>query len=337
MNERKPLVSIITPCYNMEKFVADFLDSILNQTYDNLEVIIIDDGSSDNTNQILQSYSDRFKTKEFVYKIINQPNSGQASALNKGLSIFEGKYFTWPDADDILHKESIEKRVSFLEDNKDYSFVRSNGAYFRDNLKFTGRISHGRNNSNEIIFDDLYMERTYNSSGCYMMSKDLFEQCYPNKQIFAGLGSQNWQLQIPAASRSKCGYIDEDLYYVRVRNDSFCRKERSFNDWIDRFNDHHQLLVDAFRHSSCNFDKLLKDIDKRYLIKRLNLAINHENVEYLEKMYKNELNELVCLKIDKSIFLACKSSVFLKYLKIKLLIMRIIQKIDRDFKKLLRV
>lgn len=126
----KPLVSIITPCYNGEAFLKRYFESILNQTYPNLELIFINDGSTDRTEEIALSYRERLEKRGITYIYEKQENAGQAAALNRGLKLFTGEYLTWPDSDDEMTKDSIEKKVNFLEKNPKYEMVRSNGVYF---------------------------------------------------------------------------------------------------------------------------------------------------------------------------------------------------------------
>ena len=141
-----PLVSIITPCYNGEQFVHRLLDSVLEQTYPNIEFIFVNDGSTDNTESIVQSYADRFKNAGISFIYMYQENSGLAATVNRGLMIFSGKYLTWPDSDDFLAKDSIACKVEFLENNPEYKMVRSNGVFIHeDTLKVAGRISNDEN------------------------------------------------------------------------------------------------------------------------------------------------------------------------------------------------
>lgn len=110
----KPLVSIITPCYNGEAFLKRYFESILNQTYPNLELIFINDGSTDRTEEIALSYRERLEKRGITYIYEKQENAGQAAALNRGLKLFTGEYLTWPDSDDVMTKDSIEKKSIFL-------------------------------------------------------------------------------------------------------------------------------------------------------------------------------------------------------------------------------
>ena len=121
-----PLVSIITPCYNGKGKVNIFLDSVLKQTYDNIEFIIINDGSTDNTEEIILSYKSKFIDKGYKFIYLKQKNAGQDVALNNGLKYFTGKYLMWPDSDDILDSQNIEEKVKYLEQNRNCGLVYCN-------------------------------------------------------------------------------------------------------------------------------------------------------------------------------------------------------------------
>jgi len=86
------LVSVITPCYNVEMYLPKFLDSLLQQTYKSLEVILVDDGSTDNTQIILNEYAPRLEAEGYAVKVVHQENGGLASAINFGLKFFTGEF-----------------------------------------------------------------------------------------------------------------------------------------------------------------------------------------------------------------------------------------------------
>lgn len=109
----RPLVSILTPCYNGESFLKRYFESILNQTYSNLELIFINDGSIDRTEEIALSYRSQLEEKGIRYIYERQENAGQAAALNRGLKLFTGEYLTWPDSDDVMTADCIEKKSGF--------------------------------------------------------------------------------------------------------------------------------------------------------------------------------------------------------------------------------
>lgn len=108
------LVSVLIPTYNVEKYIEEAVNSILNQTYRNLEIIIIDDCSSDDTFNILKSMESKDKR---IKLLRNKINSKIAVTLNNGLKIAKGKYIARMDGDDISALDRIEKKVQFLEDN----------------------------------------------------------------------------------------------------------------------------------------------------------------------------------------------------------------------------
>jgi len=109
--KQSPLVSIIIPCYNTEKYIAEAIESALNQTYQNIEVIVVDDGSTDASVEIIQSFGDRLKFDIIEHK-------GACAARNLGLSMSQGDYIQFLDADDVLVKEKIEIQLPYLLENK---------------------------------------------------------------------------------------------------------------------------------------------------------------------------------------------------------------------------
>jgi glycosyltransferase involved in cell wall biosynthesis len=113
-----PLVSILLPAYNCEKYIRATIDSLLNQSYTNFELLIINDGSSDNTLNTIHSYTD---TR--ISLINNDGNKGLIYSLNRGLELAKGKYIARIDADDICLPTRLEKQVSWLEKNHQTAIV----------------------------------------------------------------------------------------------------------------------------------------------------------------------------------------------------------------------
>lgn len=247
-----PLVSVITPCYNGEKYLDRYFKSILDQTYPNIELIFINDGSSDRTEEIALSYKNKLEEKNIRYIYIYQENSGQAAALNRGLKIFNGDYLTWVDSDDTMTSKCIEKKVVFLEKNKKYEMVRSNGIFFDEEKNKKTRISNADNKSKENIFDDLLVLKTFGCCGCYMITRKIFLKTFPNRRIYNSRCGQNWQLLVPVASNTLCGYIDEDLYIVYLTKDSHSRGIKDPNKLIQRCDEFLDILLYSIEISNCN-------------------------------------------------------------------------------------
>lgn len=110
---KKGLVSIITPCYNGEKYIAETIDSVIAQSYNNWEMIIVDDGSKDNSAQIVKNYMN----KEPRIKLIQQGNGGSSAARNNGIRNAEGQYMALLDADDLWNSDFLEKQIKLMNES----------------------------------------------------------------------------------------------------------------------------------------------------------------------------------------------------------------------------
>lgn len=273
-----PLVSIITPCYNSGKFIHRLLDSVLNQTYRHLELICVDDGSIDDTREIIFSYEERFKKSGMVLRYLHQENKGQAAALNAGLKQVNGEFLTWPDSDDFLAETSIEKKVAFLEENPSYALVRSNGMRLDDKtLQPIKRVSNNPNRFDQYIFKSLFLRETFVCCGCYMVRFSAFLEIYPDRTIFESRYGQNFQMLLPLASVSPCGFIDEDLYFILERENSHSRENRDYIQDLQRIDGIEEILKDVFRHSNCNFKDCLEQATLLHAKKRLVILAMHDD------------------------------------------------------------
>jgi glycosyltransferase involved in cell wall biosynthesis len=103
-----PLVSCIIPVWNCEKYLSDAIDSILGQTYRPIELIVVDDGSTDRTSDVIARYGDKLRT-------VRQANSGPGAARNAGIALAQGPYIAFLDADDLWDKNKLERQVACLQ------------------------------------------------------------------------------------------------------------------------------------------------------------------------------------------------------------------------------
>lgn len=110
--KQEPLVSIITPLYNSEKFIGETIESVLNQTYKNWEMIIVNDCSKDNGPKIVEEYC---KKDNRIKLFNNEKNMGVSFTRNKAIDISKGKYIAFLDSDDLWKKEKLEKQINFME------------------------------------------------------------------------------------------------------------------------------------------------------------------------------------------------------------------------------
>lgn len=143
MNE---LISIIIPVYNVEKYIGKCIDSLIKQKYDNLEIILIDDGSSDNSGEIC----DKYAKKDKRIKVIHKKNSGQADSRNIGISKASGKYIGFVDSDDYIDKDYYNRLYKTLvKNNADVVTCKYQNVYNDDYRK-----EEIGNNIRETILDN---------------------------------------------------------------------------------------------------------------------------------------------------------------------------------------
>lgn len=136
-----PLLSIIIPCYNHEHYVQDCIQSIINQDYKNIELIIIDDGSQDNSVEKIKAMSVLCKNRFVRFEFRHRPNKGLCATLNEGLAWCQGKYVSMIASDDIMlpHKSSVQ--INYLENNPDITSVSANIKFINHNNQIIGKTN----------------------------------------------------------------------------------------------------------------------------------------------------------------------------------------------------
>lgn len=281
---KKGLVTIMTPCYNGERYAKILLESILKQTYTNIELIFINDGSNDNTEQIIEEYRNKFKNKKIELKYIKQKNGGQASAINNGLKEVEGEFLTWPDSDDYFENDSIELMVNFLNNNKDYNAVRGEVAFRKDNKEkeiIEIRKSNAPENVN-LFLNYIKEEDTYCfAGGCMMIRTEHFFKVNKGRDIYVNRAGQNWQIILPATYDSKTGYIDKIVYNYLVRENSHSRTKENKLDVLKRMQNHRKILNKTVSKIIDN-----KEERKKYL-KVIKDKYDNREKEYIKFQLKN--------------------------------------------------
>jgi len=164
------LVSIIIPVYNAAPFLKDSLESVINQTYSNIEIICVDDGSTDNSLDILKSFSDKIT-------IISQENQGLSSALNAGIKKMKGKWFKWFSPDDVMFSNTIETLVNIGEKFSN-TIIYSNWELIDE--KNNQLRSFQESNYNELSnfeFNIRLLDRQLINVNTTLIPSSLFEKC----------------------------------------------------------------------------------------------------------------------------------------------------------------
>lgn len=284
-------VSIITPCYNVEKYIGRYLESVLNQTYQNIELILINDGSNDNTEKVIHSYVSKFEKSNISLKYVYQENTGLGGAINHGLQLFSGDYLCWPDPDDYLTKDSIEKKVHFLEENQEYAVVTSNAYIFDEsNLKKPiGIIANNRERFDTYQFEHLINERSIFCPGCHMIRTSHFLKVNPQKQIYPAKRGQNWQMLLPLYYHYKRGFIDEPLYNYVIYSNSMSRGDNTLEKNMYRLSEHENILINTLNQINMNESDRIKYLNyvslNRYPRKKLYIAWKYKNLQLFESNY----------------------------------------------------
>lgn len=177
MNTKNPLVSVIMPAYNSEKYIAEAIDSILGQTFQDFELIIIDDCCKDHTAEIVRGYTD-----DRIVFIQNEVNKGFLYGLNYGIEIARGKYIARLDDDDTSYPDRLQKQVDYLDEHEDVVLVgtrideKRNGVICEQMVTPIGT-------SNQIRFE-LFYENGSIAHSSFMMRKEVLEKHHIKYEIF---------------------------------------------------------------------------------------------------------------------------------------------------------
>lgn len=265
-----PKVSIIIPCYNGSEYLPWCLDSILNQKYENIEVVFVNDGSTEPVNEIISAYKGSFDKKGYELLYLEQDNQGQAAAINLGLRHFTGAYMMWMDADDIILPDNISTKAVFLENNPECGFVLCEGAIVPADYpdKIIGYEKRVPPKGKDTLFQDLIFERNIvYGRGVILVRRDAFEHSFPTGQIIENRVGQNLQLLLPLAYKNTCGYIPEVLFKYVKHEDSHFSQVQGELGWIDHHERIKNLTIEIVESLDSNGSAEYSDIDKDDLIR----------------------------------------------------------------------
>ena len=278
-----PLISIIIPCYNVCHYLPHLLKSILLQDYSKVEIIIINDGSTDETLNVITSFEESFRHKGYDYLIINQQNAGLANTINSGLIHVNGKYLVWPDADDWYENSMVLRKMAYeLEKNPQCPCVRVLTSYAYD-YNSKKPINPVDSTKKELFNDFLNWDEKniWAPAGSHMIRTDILFNYYPNKKIYANRhGGQNLQLLLPLLYHRECLTIQEFLYNILVHKGSHSRGAYStYKQEINRWEDSIELLDNTLcviKEIPDNERKnYIRNIRKKYTQIMLNTAKHH--------------------------------------------------------------
>lgn len=206
----KPLVSIIIPAYNAGQYIKEAVKSALAQTYKKIEIIVVDDGSTDSTKKVLESY---IKTKKIIY--IYQSNKGLSGARNTGMRAAIGNYTAFLDADDIFLPEKIERQADFLEKNPEYDFCYCDIFHFyEDEPEQMFKLNY-RYYSGDAVLKNLFKKNFINPLSV-VMRKNIIDKCgYFNESLKR---TEDWDYWVSLAWQgARFYFLPEVLAKYRIR------------------------------------------------------------------------------------------------------------------------
>jgi len=264
----KPVISVIIPMYNAEKYVEKCIESLIKQTYQNLEIIIVNDGSTDGSKEVCEKYTQ----KDSRITLINTENRGAGSARNTGIDIAKGKYISFIDSDDYVCNDYYERFYNMIQKtDADIAIGRYQRVSEHETMQFinSGKIKE-RTNMEELLVlygedEDKYINAVLVTNKLF--KRELFED---NVRFPIGRLIDDEFIIYKLIYKSKKIVCTDDVMYAYVQSDSSVMrknfKEKRVHDTIDVYDE-----VYAFFKENGN-DELNKKILVRYLSYCVELA-----------------------------------------------------------------
>ena len=209
MQSSNSLVTVLMPVFNGEKYLSEAIESILAQTYKDYEFLIINDGSNDNSINIIKSYND-----SRINLVENRQNLGLTATLNKGIKIAKGQYIARLDQDDISKKSRLTLQVEYLVNNSDTVLLGSNCQYINSNNDIIGRW--------ETCTDHIGIINSFHKHNPFAHSSVMFDRNkiiklggYPENYVYA----QDLALWIKVCSHYRVANISNYITKIRIHDD----------------------------------------------------------------------------------------------------------------------
>ncbi len=303
----KKLVSVVTPCYNGERYLERYFNSILSQTYRPLQLIFVNDGSTDKTDEKIKPYVERLEKDNIEFCYIKKENQGLGSAINDGIKLIKGEYLIWPDVDDFLFPKSIEKRVEFLENNPEYGFVCSDGKSFLEGtLEEKGFIKAIVPKNGNMFFNLVSGNVVYTPCG-YMIKRSAFDDVNPKREIYPSRYGQDIQMLLPVSYKYKCARLPEILYGRVISDNSLSKRvwKEDNEAWKKRILGLEEIYVETLKSiggEALAYIPYIYFRDLRVLSavsKNVNSSVRKEQLKILKKSAKLLRKELIKTIVKK--------------------------------------
>ncbi len=285
----KAVVSIIIPCYNGEKTIDRCLDSVLSQDYVPIEVIVVNDGSTDRSSEHVKKYQPKFHSAGMQLRLIEQENKGLAGAINAGLAVFTGEYLCWIDCDDYLLASSVRKRVEFLKTNPDIAVVTSDAYFYNesDQEHPVQKASDGKPDLyNPYQFENHLRSQAIFCCGCHMVRASAFLKAVPSRYIYPARRGQNWQMLLPVYYHFKQAFLDEPLYAYILYANSMSAGDTTKEQYIQRYDGYYDIIshtLNQIEMTSSERQRYMRIYDGLYARQYFYLGVSFHDYKMLLK------------------------------------------------------
>lgn len=302
----KGLVNILVPCYNGEQYINRFMQSLSEQSYKDIELIIVNDGSTDNSEKLILEWQDKLSLSTIRVKYVFQSNTGIGGAINNALKHITGEFFVWFNIDDILTKDCIRLMVEFLEMHNEYALVRPN-VFIVDEFDVNKVLylinDYNSDASKEYLFKNAINEKNF-TFGCSMLRTEIFDEVNPRREIYESRQGQNWQLLLPILYEHKSGYIDIPLYSVVEQQESTSRV-KTYEKRIKQLIEYENILVNTINRMNLpDIEKkdYINGIRNRYAHWLFRVAIFNDDFSRATKYYNFLKKEKLLTKNERKIY-----------------------------------
>lgn len=217
---KQALVTVAMPAYNHEKYIEEAINSTIEQSYKNIEFIIIDDGSKDNTKEIIKRLENRCKERfaNFIYE--EQENKGISYTLNKILNMAKGEYFIIISSDDTQTENRVEDNIKFFEENPEYDFCYAGYNDIDDNGNIINITFPDK--SFDLDFEDLIFRKRYFSYFVYMSRTAILKEL---GGYISGIKIEDLELALRVTYKNKkAKYLNKVLYNHRLHEENTIKK-----------------------------------------------------------------------------------------------------------------
>lgn len=244
-----PKVSLIVPCYNIEKVCDRFFQSLLEQDFTDIQLILIDDGSKDGTAQKVQSYQPALEQKGYQFEYYYQQNKGVGGAINNGLKKVRGEYLCWADPDDYYEKNAFSVRVNYMDAHPECMALEAD-SYERhdsDQEHYTLASSHFPETREAKQFWLLLNYKSNFNSGCHMLRTEGLRKVNPEMDIYEARRGQNWQLLLPVYYEFDRYYIDVPVYNYIIYETSMSHGLKTYDEYMKRYEENGTIQSETIK------------------------------------------------------------------------------------------